>query len=154
MWPTLSTESDDLCELKRIATATGAATTIAQLCSPLAVSTGVSTGGWSPTGSAYAAIRDGRLSIVHADGRVDLDVDDLAYLTDLAWSPDGSWIHVMGNRPYLLRPDGSTFQAARFADDGSLLEARDGQRPGRRLDLGARAGLGAVRVRDCLHPIR
>jgi Tol biopolymer transport system component len=103
MWPTLSTQSDDGCELRRIATATGKATTIAQLCSPQTASTGA----WSPTGSAFATIRDGRLSIVQADGRIDLDVDDLANLESVGWSPDGAWIYLTGIHKYLLRPDGS-----------------------------------------------
>jgi Tol biopolymer transport system component len=105
VWSRLVTQSADGCELMSVTIGGGPATMIGDLCFPQPRE---STGRWSPTGSAYATIRDGRLSIFHLDGRVDLNVDDMADLRDVAWSPDASWLTVTGVHSYVLRPDGSS----------------------------------------------
>ncbi len=65
----------------------------------------------------------------------------------MAEAGDAARAHLDATLAVLLRHDGSTFHAARIADDGTLLERGHGQRPVRRLDLGARAGLGDPRAR-------
>jgi hypothetical protein len=99
------TESRDLCELLSIPTDTGAATKIADVCSP--PPTDGSSGSWSPTGAAYAIVRNGRLSVIDPDGRVDMDIDGLTGLGGVAWSPGGIWLGATGTSAYVLRPDGS-----------------------------------------------
>jgi len=104
-WSRLLTESTDLCQLLSVDSGSGAPTTIADLCTP--PPTQGSSGSWSPTGTAYAIVRDGRLSIIYPDGRVGLDMDDLAGINGVTWSPDGTWLGATGTSTYLLRPDGS-----------------------------------------------
>ena len=88
-----------------MATGTGVVTTLANLCDG---SIYVDTWAWSPTGSVYAAVRGGTLTIVQRDGRVAMNVASLAGLDSLGWSPDGRWLTAASQtRRWLLRPDGS-----------------------------------------------
>jgi Tol biopolymer transport system component len=122
-WPTLVSASVDGCDPTRVATRDGAVATIADLCDSFF--TGVANWAWSPTGSAYAAIRAGGLAIVQLDGQVTLNVDHLTGLDGETWSPDGKWLSVTGGQTWLLRPDGSGLRAipgpASWSPDGGTL---------------------------------
>ncbi len=104
-WPTLVSESEDGCKPMTVASGTGAVATIADVCGAFTVSTY----GWSPSGSFYAAIIDenGPLTLVRRDGHIDRQVDKITGLRGIFWSPDEKWLGVDGTRDYVLRPDGS-----------------------------------------------
>jgi Tol biopolymer transport system component len=106
-WPTfLGLRSEDSCAVMSIATRTGATTTAAELCNPPAKEQ--SGGTISPTGDAYALIRDGLLTILPTNGLPGLELPNLTGLNNAAWSPDGMWLAVTGARAYLLHSDGSS----------------------------------------------
>ena len=65
----------------------------------------------------------------------------------MAGAGDAAAAHLEATLPALLRDDGSTFHAARLADDGAVLERGTINGYRRRLDLGARAGVGDPRPR-------
>jgi Tol biopolymer transport system component len=136
-WATLLAQSDDGCKLMRVAIGSGSVTSVAELCNPQPAETTA----LSPTGSGYAVIRDGRLSIVRADGHIQPDVDDLTVLQSVAWSPDGTWLSVTGEKSYLLRLDGTGLRA--IAGDPSW-SPRDGvmaiPRPDGSLLIGSATG--------------
>ena len=130
-WPEVASTSDDGCQPALVSTTTGARTPIANLCDD---TNSVDTWSWSPTGSAFAAVRGGALVIVGRDGHVTFDVAHLTGLTSIDWSPDGSWLGVStGARAWLLRPDGSGLREipgeALWSDDGRTLRvaAYDGR---------------------------
>jgi Tol biopolymer transport system component len=120
-WPTLlGQRSDDYCAILRVATGTGLTSVAADLCSPAANES--STGLLSPSGDAYALIRDGRLTILPTNGLSGLDLVNLTGLESVAWSPDGMWLSVAGKPSYLLHPDGSSLHeipgSASWSPDG------------------------------------
>jgi Tol biopolymer transport system component len=104
-WPTLVSQSEDGCKPITIASGTGAVATVADVCGAFQVSTY----GWSPSGSFYAAVVDqnGPLTLARRDGHVDSQIDHLTGLSGLFWSPDEKWLGVSGTRTYVFRPDGS-----------------------------------------------
>jgi Tol biopolymer transport system component len=106
-WPTLmGLRSEDACAAVRIATSTGATTTAAEFCNPPANEQ--SGGPISPSGDAYALIRDGLLTILPTNGLPGLELPSLTGLNSAAWSPDGTWLAVTGAHSYLLHSDGSS----------------------------------------------
>lgn len=121
-WPALATVSDDGCRPMTIATGTGATHTLTNLCDAFFT---IDTWRWSPTGSAFAAVRGGTLVIVGRDGTVALNVAHLSGLNSIHWSPDGTWLAATGAKTWLLRPDGSGVHEipgeANWASDGSTL---------------------------------
>jgi Tol biopolymer transport system component len=123
-WPAvMGQRSEDACAVLKIATATGLTTTAAELCDPPArESYG---GSISPSGEAYAVIRDGRLSILSTNGLSRVDVAELTGLGLPIWSPDGTWLTVTGARSYLLRSDGSSLREiqgpASWSPDGRTI---------------------------------
>ena len=122
-WPTLATVSDDGCRPMTLATDTGVATTLANLCGN---SLAIDTWSWSPTGSAFAAVRDGTLVIVQRDGRVAMNVAHLTGLNGLSWAPDGSRLTAAtGTKTWVLQRDGSGLREipgeATWSADGRTL---------------------------------
>lgn len=103
-WPTLRTIAQDSCSLVNVALGSPDFTTIANICDP--AGSGWS-GGWSPTGAAFALVQGGMLSIYHADGHADARVGNLLGVEGASWSPDGTWLSVTGVATYVLHPDGS-----------------------------------------------
>jgi Tol biopolymer transport system component len=105
-WPWLATQTQDGCGIVRVSTRDGVATVVGNLCAPEATSS--MSGSWSPTGSEYAVVRDGELSVLAADGRLEHTVAGLTGLNGVTWSPDGAWLSVTGDHyAAVLRPDGS-----------------------------------------------
>ena len=105
-WPWLiGLSNENGCSILRIATTTGLTTTAADPCNP--PGSDLSTGALSPSGDAYAFIRDGYLSIFSTNGAPLVDVADLTGLDSVAWSPDRRWLAVSGAHSYLLHADGS-----------------------------------------------
>ena len=130
-WPTLATVSDDGCRPMTVAMDTGTIDALTNVCDD---SGSIDTWQWSPTGSAFAAIRGGTLTVVQEDGRVALNVAGLTGLTQVSWSPDGEWLSVTGAKSWLLRPDGSDLREipggeATWSPDGGTLAVAtpDGQ---------------------------
>lgn len=129
-WPTLATVSGDGCRPMTVGTDTGTVEVLANLCDDVSQ---VDTWRWSPTGSAYAAIRAGTLAVVQRPGRVALNLAGLTGLTQLSWSPSGDRLAVTGTKSWLLRPDGSDLREipgeATWSSDGKTLAVAtpDGQ---------------------------
>lgn len=106
-WPALASDSQDGCQPVLVATSDGQTTPIGKPCDP---SLGYAQAVWSPTGAVFATLVDGRLSILHRDGRVDANVAGLSGLTSFSWSPKGNWLSVTGEQTSILRVDGSGLQ--------------------------------------------
>jgi len=97
--------NEDGCAALRIATLTGATTVAAELCNPPAIESYA--GSLSPNGEAYAASRDGRLSILSTRGLPTIEIGGVPGFAGLAWSPGSDWLGVTGTSSFLLRSDGS-----------------------------------------------
>jgi Tol biopolymer transport system component len=104
-WPTLRTLGQDSCSLVNVSVDNPDPTTIANFCDLAA--NGWS-GGWSPTGSAFAIAQGGTLTIYHPDGHENRILDSVPGIDGVGWSPDGTWLSMTaGAHSYVLRPDGS-----------------------------------------------
>ena len=107
-----------------LATDTGKVTTLANLCDDFFQH--LDTWAWSPTGSVFAAVRGGTLTIVQRDGQVTMNVAHLTGLDSLGWAPDGAWLTAAtSTKTWLLRADGSGLReipgVATWSPDGRTL---------------------------------
>ena len=103
-WPVLRTLGPENCSLVNVSVDSADFTTIASFCD--ATSNGWS-GAWSPTGSAFAVVQGGTLTLFRADGVENRILDKLSDIDSVSWSPDGTWLNASGVGSYVLRPDGS-----------------------------------------------
>jgi Tol biopolymer transport system component len=142
-WPTLRTVDQNSCSIGSISVGSPNVTTIASFCD---ASTTDWSGAWSPTGSAFALVQGGMLTMFGADGHENRVTDDLDPIDGVSWSPDGGWISVTaGPSAYVLRPDGSDRRqvpgAPSWSPDGRMMAIT---RPDGVLLVGATEGTNLV----------
>jgi len=107
-WPTLRTIGQDSCSLVSVSIGSPDVTTIATFCD---LTTNGWSGGWSPTGSAFALVHDGILTMYQPDGNQTRIIIDVPGIDGVGWSPDGGWLSISaGPSAYILRPDGSSLR--------------------------------------------
>jgi Tol biopolymer transport system component len=151
-WPMLRTFAQDSCSLVSVLVGSSDLTTIASLCDPAADGW---SGGWSPTGSAFAMVQGGALTIYHPDGHQKRLLENVPGIESVGWSPDGTWLNATGGaHSYVLRPDGSGIReipgSPSWSPDGRTMAI---SRPDGVLLVGSPEGPGLVALGTTPAPV-
>jgi Tol biopolymer transport system component/DNA-directed RNA polymerase specialized sigma24 family protein len=144
-WPALAIETLDGCSPPTlVSTADGSATPVGKPCENDGADSQYA---WSPTGILHARLAAGGLSILHLDGREDVNIGELTGLTGFSWSPAGSWLAISGTSDRIVRPDGSGLRELPGPPNWSPDERRLWiSRPDGTLLVGAGDGTGLTSV--------